>query len=219
MNNEEKIDNQMLGEQLKKAREARGVTIEAMANQTRIHPKYLLALEKSEWEHLPSPVYTRGFLLKYSRLFNLDGSQIMKLYEEEFEKLNKAFSKKNVVPELKTPRFLITPKLLVIATTIGFLAVALGYFGWQIYGLWQPPQIILENPTSDYISNQQDQWLSGFASKSVLFKINGKAINLDRDGYFSEFLNLNEGLNVIELKAENRFGKEAVIIRKIIFNK
>ena len=53
-----------MGEQLRDAREAKGITLEDIAAQTRIPTRHLESIEKSEWDNLPAPTYTIGFRQK-----------------------------------------------------------------------------------------------------------------------------------------------------------
>lgn len=55
-----------IGEQLKKIREKQGITLEEIAQKTRIRLDYLRALETGEDEALPSVVQLRGFLRLYA---------------------------------------------------------------------------------------------------------------------------------------------------------
>ncbi|KKP98230.1 MAG: hypothetical protein US06_C0010G0004 [Parcubacteria group bacterium GW2011_GWC2_36_17] len=215
----ESNNNLTLGEQLKKARKAKGFNIEEISSQTRIPAKYFLLIEKSEWEHLPPSVYVRGFILKYAKILDVDSGEVLKLYEEELEKLSKVFDKKNIIPVLKSSRIIITPKLIAILASLIIFAGILGYFGWQVYFLIRPPRLILDNPLSDLVTDGESQLFKGNAFGANILMINDKTVELDSQGHFSEILNLSKGLNVIELKAKNSLGKETTLVRKIILNR
>ena len=60
-----------IGEQLKQAREKRGLTLEQAAKSTHIRKFYLEALENNQREELPSVVQGRGFLRLYAGLLDL----------------------------------------------------------------------------------------------------------------------------------------------------
>ena len=61
-----------VGEQLRQAREARKLSLDQVAQATRIRRQYLLALESENFEQIPSPVQARGFLRSYANFLNLD---------------------------------------------------------------------------------------------------------------------------------------------------
>jgi hypothetical protein len=70
-----------LGDHLREAREARGLSVEALAARTRIAPRVVLALESGSAEELPAPVYVRGFIRAYCRELDLDPDHAVALYD------------------------------------------------------------------------------------------------------------------------------------------
>lgn len=66
-----------IGEQLRAAREARGLTLQDIERTTRIRAKYLQALEEEDFEALPGAVYVRGFLKAYARELGLDPEPLL----------------------------------------------------------------------------------------------------------------------------------------------
>ena len=65
-----------VGERLRRAREARGLTLEDIATQTRVPIRHLRAIEDSNWSELPAVTYTVGFGRSYANAVGLDGSEI-----------------------------------------------------------------------------------------------------------------------------------------------
>ena len=72
---------QTVGEQLKQARLARGLTLEQAAQTTRIRRHYLEALERDDRGTLPSPVQGRGFLRLYAGYLDLPTEPLVALWE------------------------------------------------------------------------------------------------------------------------------------------
>ncbi|MCH5586432.1 helix-turn-helix domain-containing protein [Shimazuella sp. AN120528] len=70
-----------MGKYLKQAREKKSYTLEDMTELTNIEKKYLQALEKEEYDLLPSPFYARVFLKTYAKYLNLNISSLLQLYE------------------------------------------------------------------------------------------------------------------------------------------
>lgn len=66
-----------IGQQLRRAREQQGLTLEQAAALTHIRPHYLRALEEGEWEKLPSTAQGRGFLRLYAASLGLDGDALL----------------------------------------------------------------------------------------------------------------------------------------------
>ncbi len=70
-----------LGDMLREAREARGLTWEDVERATHIRLKYLDLLENNRFEELPGDVYTRGFLRNYSIFLELPYAEVVAAYE------------------------------------------------------------------------------------------------------------------------------------------
>lgn len=72
-----------LGQQLREAREARGLSVDDVARGTRIRAAYIRALEEERFAELPAPVYVRGFLRNYATFLGLDAEELIGELEQE----------------------------------------------------------------------------------------------------------------------------------------
>lgn len=72
-----------LGEQLRRARSAKGVSLEEAAAATRVHVSSLKALEENNPEALPAPTFTRGFVRIYAAYLDLDPDEALRRHIEE----------------------------------------------------------------------------------------------------------------------------------------
>ena len=72
-----------VGERLRAAREAKKLSLEDLAAQTRIPQRHLAAIETGDWEHLPAPTYTIGFAKSYASAVDLDRNEIGNDLREE----------------------------------------------------------------------------------------------------------------------------------------
>jgi transcriptional regulator with XRE-family HTH domain len=68
------------GETLRREREMRGVSLEEVANATRISTRNLEALENERWEQLPGGVFNRGFVRSIARFLGLDEDTLVSEY-------------------------------------------------------------------------------------------------------------------------------------------
>src|SRR5262249_34263412 len=60
------------GARLRAAREAAGMSLDQVAQQLKLAPRQVKALEEQDFAHLPGRTFTRGFMRNYARLLNLD---------------------------------------------------------------------------------------------------------------------------------------------------
>lgn len=76
-------ERQRIGETLRAARLAKGVSIEEAAAATRIRRSALQALESDDFDALPASVYTRGFLVNYARYLGLIPDEVVEEYDRQ----------------------------------------------------------------------------------------------------------------------------------------
>ncbi len=72
-----------VAEQLRQAREARSLTVQQVAEITKIRTDHLVALEEGNYNVFSAPVYIRGFVRCYSTLLKLDVPQVMASLDAE----------------------------------------------------------------------------------------------------------------------------------------
>jgi cytoskeletal protein RodZ len=65
-----------VGQRLREAREAKGLSVEDIAAQTRIPTRHLTSLEESDWDKLPAATYSIGFAKSYAAAIGLDRTEI-----------------------------------------------------------------------------------------------------------------------------------------------
>lgn len=73
---EEFIPTTSVGERLRAAREAKGLSLDEVATQTRIPLRHLQSLEESDWSRLPAATYTIGFAKSYASVVGLDRTEV-----------------------------------------------------------------------------------------------------------------------------------------------
>ena len=69
-----------IGEQLKTAREARGLTIDYVADETNIAKRYIAAMEREDFSVFPGEPYIVGFLRNYADYLGLESASIIQAF-------------------------------------------------------------------------------------------------------------------------------------------
>lgn len=72
-------------ELLKSTREARKLSVEQVAEITKIKGDHIRALEEGEFHVFSAPIFIRGFVRTYARFLKLDSEQIIRDLEVELE--------------------------------------------------------------------------------------------------------------------------------------
>ena len=68
------------GEDLRREREIRGISLKEIADATKISKRFLEAMEKNDHRTLPAPVFTRGFVREYARYVGLNAEEMVNRY-------------------------------------------------------------------------------------------------------------------------------------------
>ncbi|MCS1351239.1 RodZ family helix-turn-helix domain-containing protein [Mechercharimyces sp. CAU 1602] len=69
-----------IGLRLRRAREAMGLSVEELAEQTRIQPSELMIIEEGRFEELPSPFYARSYLRSYANAVGVEPQTVLRQY-------------------------------------------------------------------------------------------------------------------------------------------
>src|SRR5262245_52297290 len=72
-----------VAEQLRHAREAQKLTVEQVADITKIRTDHVRAIENGDYQVFSAPVYIRGFIRTYSNLVKLDPAQVLAALDAE----------------------------------------------------------------------------------------------------------------------------------------
>jgi cytoskeletal protein RodZ len=68
------------GDELRRERELRQISLREISEATKISLRYLEALETNEFEHLPGGVFNRGFVRAYSQFIGIDPEAMVNAY-------------------------------------------------------------------------------------------------------------------------------------------
>ena len=119
-----------VGQRLRQAREARSLTLEEVAAQTRIPIRHLRSIEDGKYEELPALTYTVGFGRNYANAVGLDGAEIGRELRDQLGGAQRGSSMSTEYYAPPDPARVPSRPLAWIA---GLLALALvaGYLIWR----------------------------------------------------------------------------------------
>ena len=160
---------QGIGEILKKTREEQGISLDEVAEATKIRSKYLRALEEEQFDALPGDVYAKGFATAYLKYLGIkDRPDVLEVMKPKVKEPEKPVQEEPETPhklavtpkrKQKAERFEETPlnknaKLIIILS----LAAVLLLFAVQ--GIYSKQMAALENPgeqIQQQVEEQQDE--------------------------------------------------------------
>lgn len=202
-----------LGQLLRQQRLRRKLSLEEVSRGTKIKEQFLAAIERGEYNRLPSPAYAKGFVINYAAYLGLPRTEVMALFRREFDE-KRAYK---VLPDSLTKQSFpsrhikIQESLLVI----GLLVILfIGFLLFQYRAAFISPPLRITSPQAS-AQVGQDVTVSGKTDREASVTVNNEAVSLNSNGEFTKRLNLFPGKTTIIISAKNRFGKETVETREV----
>ena len=125
-----------LGNELKKAREANGLSLDDLQQLTKIQKRYLVGIENGDYGMMPGKFYVRAFIKQYAEAVGLNPEELFEQYSNEVpsvreeevpEQLSRVQSKKTMsAPQSKVLEVL--PKVLLVVFILGIAVFAWVFF-------------------------------------------------------------------------------------------
>ena len=98
-----------------------------------------------------------------------------------------------------------------------FLICLFGYGAFEVWNYATGPKIIISSPANGSAVSESLITISGQGKNTKEITLNDRPIVVDESGNFNEKILLSYGYNVLELKAEDRFGKKTEQELQIVY--
>jgi cytoskeletal protein RodZ len=118
-----------IGDRLKAAREAKGLSLDDVANRTRVPIRHLQHIEAGEWDALPAPTYSVGFARSYANVVGLNGSEIGAALREQLGGGQSRPAAAALYEPADPAR--VPPRSLAIVAGLIAVLLAVGYMVWR----------------------------------------------------------------------------------------
>ncbi len=206
-----KIDSLTLGERMKKLRDERRLSLGEISKGTKIQTKYLQYFEEGEYMKLPADVYVRGFLRSYGLYMGVSEASLIKQFEREkgiHKNIKKIVDEDKIKKPINFSIFVITPKMIIVGIILLTVLSSFIYLYLQVNNFISTPRLIIVKPADGLVVDGISTRVVGMAEKDALVTINDQPVLVNEKGEFSEDIGLKDGVNVITIKARNKFNKE-----------
>ncbi len=213
------LHEETVAEQLRRSRQARGIKLEDAAKRLNIQKRYLEALEKKHYAMLPKGVYGRNFLREYAIFLGLDPAPLVEHFLREsggkpapdgdlFER------------QVVSRRHLLALPQLLKNAIIGVLIIAcLGYLGFLLKNIFEPPFLRIDYPPDNLVTAESQLAISGQSEPETDITMNGQPVLADKQGVFKREIYLSEGLNTLTITAKKKYGRTASASRQVLVTK
>jgi len=207
-----------VGEVLKKQRKDLGKTVEQVALDTKIQPRFITFIESNDFTKFDSPIYAQGFIKIYAKYLELNEDRILAIYRRSVPNDNQKNPSNRETQNVKRKKIKISPKFIAIAFSILFLLGILGYIGFQIYQFQNPPTITIQSPDNDESVNEEEISVTGSVDTNSSLFINDQPVEIGTEGNFNYTVTLNPGVNIITILAKkNNSTQESVETVKVTY--
>jgi cytoskeletal protein RodZ len=119
-----------IGERLREAREAKGLSLDDVARQTRIPIRHLEHIEREEWDALPAITYSVGFVRNYANAVGLDGPAMGAELREQLGGARSAGATSTAYYEPADPAR-VPPRWIALAAALIAVLIVVGYLVWR----------------------------------------------------------------------------------------
>ncbi|MFZ2054700.1 MAG: RodZ domain-containing protein [Candidatus Aminicenantales bacterium] len=116
-----------LGQELRRERELRGISLREIADSTRISLRFLQAIEEDQLDRLPGAFFVRAILRSYAKSIGIDEHQVLNKYQEmqTFEEQHQDREKENKAPSRRHPPVFTRKKMIFVAAAIAVVTLGL----------------------------------------------------------------------------------------------
>lgn len=221
-----------LGEKLRQAREERGVSISQVAEQTRISPQYIAAIENDDYRTLPGGIFNKGFVKSFAKTVGVDEQEALQDYAQLIAEQGGApvdDSPKTYRPEVLTDDGRNSSSMF---PTVVFAVIILGLMTWGVLALVNYIQKLPPTPTANVNANANANLTSNSnaanaaapvqtATPASNFKVEFKAVKADVsftsavDGKAGNTLLKAEQTSVFEPKESLRIGYATAKVKNV----
>ncbi|MEH6663652.1 MAG: helix-turn-helix domain-containing protein [Brevundimonas sp.] len=141
-----------LGDALRRAREHSGRAVEDMSAATRVHARYLRALEQGDFTTLPSQAFALGYVRAYAAALGLDEQLAAERFKRESPHAPVGLQPPTGVDVREARRS--SPRLIAAAAALVFAVI-----GWNVFQRVS----LMQAPTPPAIAETPETWSLGSA--------------------------------------------------------
>ena len=134
---ESKKPSLSFGRYLQAVRLEKKISLEQIAEQTRIGVSTLLFIEQEDHSQLPASVFVKGFLRAYAKAINADGDKVVRQYEARLSVVRR-ITEAEALTKKQTDRLWLR---LLIAVVLFFFVIILSIYGMDFFSAPTPESL------------------------------------------------------------------------------
>lgn len=203
------VEKKNISQILKEIMQQKGISPEKLGELTGVHINIILHILNGEFSKLPAAPYVRGYIKKISKVLELNGDKVWEKFSKNEKELKKS-GNKDILPQTKC----VSNKNKIILSLL-FLAILI--FLFVLSSLSNRPELNLNLDKNLSTTTDSKIVIKGKLKNGDKLLLNGKFVNLNENGEFSEEIVLQPGFNTFIFEASKFLGKEIKEIRQVYY--
>jgi cytoskeletal protein RodZ len=203
-----------IGSFLKEERTNKKLSLFQMERETKIKKEFIDLIEKGDWKDLPEYPVTLGFVRTIAKSLGIPEDKAMALLRRDYP-FDKNKLSINPKPDLKLKES-ISPRIVTVFLSVFAVLCILGYLVYQYFLYISPPKLIVVQPTENQEVIGNEVRVFGKTDTDATLMVNNQQVLVSDTGEFSDRIGVGENTKDLVFVARSRYGKETVIIRKIV---
>lgn len=110
------------------------------------------------------------------------------------------------------------PRFLKIFVWLAVIIAVSGYVFFNTRLFIEGPQIVIDDSYDGSVFNEKLIHINGKVFNSSFISINDRPISIDEQGNFSERILLQNGYNIISIKANDKFERQVTETLDLVYN-
>ncbi len=199
-------------------REERGWSVASRELAGVIPAKYIQALEAGRFEQLPKArAHRLAYVRQYATILGLNPLECAEqfLHEQGLSDLSHE-PKKTILTPIKNLSRATVSLFIRNAAVAAVIMLFIGYLGWQVKTIAEPPVLALVSPEDGMIVREKTITVEGTTSPGTKLTLNGQELTLDSKRSFRVPLTLTYGLNNLTFVAQKKRGKTTTRVVHVI---
>lgn len=202
------------GEILAAARHERNWSLAELSRRTKIQIHHLSAIEKSDLQALPQEPFVKGFIRTASAELELKPDEMIAIFRRDFGVNQKG----QIIPRILDHTFhrhwAWTPKITILSAIAVTITAFFIYLIFQLKIFISPPALTLTYPQSNAVVSE-NVLVEGQTDPDAVVSINNQEIKKNKNGTFSQTIQLTAGAHTITVIAIDQNKKSTILQRTV----
>jgi len=211
-----------VGADVKELRVRRGLSIADASRQTKIIESTIRAWEEERWNEIDDPLYSERVFRSYVSFLGGAETYLLNKYRQQLAAYGLKTNPEEYLPRVRNvPRFdlAVGARVKTVAIFSLFVALLAGYVFFQVRAISIPPSLEVTSPQEGLRLAEPRLHVTGKTQPEATVVINDRNTIVQPDGSFSLELDVPRGTTLIVVSAKKRHGREAVVTRRVIYDR